>query len=213
MTLLTTRSMAVVLGCLALVACRGDISREPPVHLNQNMDQQNRFEAQEETSLFEDGRAMRPHVEGTVAVGTLEEDPHVYWGKNADGGFATALPSEAPVGTKLALDRALLERGQDRYTIFCTPCHDGQGTGKGTVVERGMMPPPSFHDERVLAMPIGQIFNVITEGARNMQPYRKQVQLRDRWAIAAYVRALQLSRRAGLSDVPADRRGAERWGN
>jgi len=212
MTARITR-FASLLGCLVLVACQGDVSHEPPVHLNQNMDQQNRFEGQEATDLFDDGRAMRPHVPGTIAVGTLKNDPHMDWGKGPQGGFATELPPEAPAGTTLSLDRKLLDRGRERYDIFCTPCHDGQGTGKGLVVERGMMAPPSFHDERVLAMPIGQLYDVITNGARNMQPYRKQIQLRDRWAIAAYVRALQISRRAGLSDVPDDRAGSERWGS
>ena len=195
-----------------LVACQGDISHEPPVHLNQNMDQQNRFEGQEESGLFEDGRAMRPHVAGTVAVGSLHDDPHMDWGKDASGAFATTLPGEAPAGRKLDLSRALLDRGRERYDIFCVPCHDSQGKGQGLVVERGMMQPPSFHEERVLAMPIGQIYDVITHGARNMQGYGKQVQLRDRWAIASYVRALQLSQRAALEDVPADRAGALRWG-
>lgn len=207
-----TPRFALLATSLLLAACQGDFSSEPPVHLNQNMDQQNRFEGQEESSLFEDGRAMRSHVAGTVAVGTLRADPRMHAGKDAQGAFVKALPPEAPEGEKLTLNKELLERGRQRYDIFCGPCHDAQGAGKGIVVERGMMQPPSFHDERVLAMPIGQIYDVITNGARNMQPYRAQVRLRDRWAIAAYVRALQMSRRAPLSDVPADRAGSQRWG-
>jgi len=212
MTVPNTRFALFAAGFL-LVACQGDFSSEPPVHLNQNMDQQNRFEGQEETSLFEDGRAMRNHVHGTVAVGSLRDDPRMHAGKDHRGAFMKTLPPEAPKGQKLTLNKELLERGRERYDIYCGPCHDAQGTGNGIVVERGMMQPPSFHDERVLAMPIGQLYDVITNGARNMQPYRSQVALRDRWAIAAYVRALQVSRRAPLSDVPEDRAGSERWGS
>tara|TARA_B100000530_G_scaffold263422_1_gene176325 strand:- start:94 stop:735 length:642 start_codon:yes stop_codon:yes gene_type:complete len=211
MTAPTTRFALFTAGLL-LAACQGDLSSEPPVHLNQNMDQQNRHEAQEETSVFENGRAMRNHLEGTVPVGSLREDPRIYAGKTAQGDFLKTLPAEAPKGEKLELTKELLERGRERYDVFCTPCHDAQGGGKGVVVDRGMMQPPSFHDERVLAMPIGQLYDVVTNGARNMQPYRTQVNVRDRWAIAAYVRALQMSRRAPLSDVPADRAGSERWG-
>lgn len=200
----------VLLTGTALGACQGGVSEKPPVHWNQNMDQQHRFEAQEENPYFEDGRAMRPRIEGTVAWGHLDADDHIYRG-TVDGAFARALPAEAPEGQPLALDRALLERGQERYQIFCTPCHDGTGSGNGIVVERGMMKPPSLHDERAMAMPIGQLYDVVTNGIRNMPGYGKQVQLRDRWAITAYVRALQLSRNAGLDDVPADRAGSERW--
>ena len=211
MTAPTTR-FALLAAAALLVACQGDLSSEPPVHLNQNMDQQNRLEPQEETPVFENGRAMRNHLPGTVAVGSLNDDPRIHAGKDAQGAFLQALPPEAPEGEKLELDRALLERGRERYDIYCGPCHDAQGGGKGIVIERGMMQPPSFHDERVLAMPIGQLYDVITNGARNMQPYRNSISVRDRWAVAAYVRALQVSRRAPLSDVPADRAGSERWG-
>ena len=109
MTAPTTRFALFAAGLL-LVACQGDLSSEPPVHLNQNMDQQNRHEAQEETSVFDDGRAMRNHLEGTVPVGHLREDPRIYAGKNAQGDFLKALPPEAPKGEKLELTKELLER-------------------------------------------------------------------------------------------------------
>lgn len=208
------RAPVLCLFALALAVpsagCRGGKSSEPPVHLNQNMDHQNRYEAQEASELFADGRAMRPPVEGVVARGFLKADDHLHRGRTA-AGFALTLPTADDQGEAIRLDHKYLARGQERFQIFCVPCHDNTGAGNGIVVERGMMKPPSFHDERVLAMPIGQLYDVVTNGARNMSGYQGQIGLRDRWAIAAYVRALQLSRNAGLEDVPADKAGSERW--
>lgn len=195
---------------LALPACQGDTSPLPPVHPNWNMDQQARFDPQEPSDFFPDGRAMRPQVEGTVAVGHLQEDDHLYRGV-VEGEFAMDLPAADADGLPFTLDRPFLERGQERYNIYCVPCHDDTGSGKGIIVERGMMPPPSFYEDRILAMPIGQLYDIVTHGARNMSAYRNQVALRDRWAIASYVRALQLSRNVGIDQIPADKAGAERW--
>ena len=104
-----------------------------------------------------------------------------------------------------------MARGQRRYDIYCTPCHDRTGTGNGIVVERGLVPPPSFHDARIRAMPPGEIYKVISKGVRNMPSYAAQIPVRDRWAITAYVRALQVARGARLSDVPKDIAESKGW--
>ncbi len=197
---------ALVIASLAvgLAGCRGAISEEPPIHWQQNMDQQNRYEAQEENDFFDDNRGMRPHVEGTVAYGTLGADDHLHRGI-VDGAQAATMPKS------IELNRELLERGQDRYNIFCAPCHDGAGTGDGIIVQRGFMKPPSFHEERVRGIPVGGLYDIVTSGVRNMPAYRAQIGLKDRWAVAAYVRALQISRSGSLHQVPADRAAEKRW--
>lgn len=187
---------------LGVGGCRGDLSADPPVHLNPNMDKQQRYLPQEENPHYRDRRAMRPQVPGTVAVGELDIDEHLHRGR-VDGKPATTLP--------VKLDRALLERGRERYEIYCTVCHDGAGTGSGVAVKRGMLPPPSFHEPRIRVMPLGQVFDVISRGARSMPAYATQVPVRDRWAIVAYIRALQISRTATIEDVPADVAASKGW--
>lgn len=193
----------VPLCCVALWGgCRGDLSADPPVHLNPNMDKQERYLPQEENPHFRDRRAMRPQVPGTVAVGELDADEHLHRGR-VDGKPATSLP--------VKLERKLLERGQERYGIYCVVCHDGAGTGNGMAVKRGMLPPPSLHEPRIRVMPVGQIFEVISRGVRNMPAYGPQIPVQDRWAIVAYVRALQVSRTARIDDVPADVAASKGW--
>ena len=196
----------VVFGVAVLTAgCRGQTSADPPIHLNPNMDDQARYDAQEKNPFFADQRAMRPMVPGTVAWGNLDADDHLYRGRT-DGELVTALPDG------MTLNRALLERGQERFGIFCTPCHDGAGTGKGIVVQRGMNPPPSYHTDRLRTAPLGYFFEVVSNGVRTMPSYRAQISPEDRWAIAAYVRALQLSRVATLDEVPGDVAAQKGWG-
>lgn len=207
------RSPAILLIPVLLAGmcgCQGASSSEPPLHWQQNMDFQNRYEAQEENAFFADQRAMRPRVEGTVAWGHLEEDSHLYRGL-VDGAPARKLPEADDQGRPMALDKALLERGKDRYSIFCTPCHDGAGTGDGIVVQRGFMKPPSFHEERVRAIAVGGLYDIVDSGIRNMPGYGDKLSVRDRWAVAAYVRALQISRAARLDRVPADKAAERRW--
>lgn len=182
--------------------CRGNRSAEPPVHLNPNMDDQDYREAQEGSELFEDGRAMRPVVPGTVARGALRESDHLHRGE-LGGVKATSFPME--------VDRTLLWRGKARYDIYCTPCHGAAGTGNGIVVKKGMVPPPKFTDPRVRAMAVGQLFDVISRGVRNMPGYAAQIPAADRFAIIAYVRALQASQSATLDDVPADVAAGKGW--
>ena len=226
----TTTSFSLCMLGVMLVAlsigCRGDISAEPPVHLFQNMDQQERFEAQERNPYFDDNRAMRLPVEGTIARGQLRADDHLHRGK-INGVYAEDLPNgpdgkpmmvvQPTTPTDIERNTEFLNRGQERYAIFCTPCHDSAGSGKGIVTERAVRDnpnapkPPDFQEERVLAMPVGQLYDVIANGARNMPPYAQQIPVRDRWAIATYVRALQLTGRARLDQIPTDRAAEKRW--
>lgn len=192
-------ALGLGLALLAGAGCRGMVSEQPPIHLQQNMDQQRRLDPQENSAHWEDGRAMRLPPEGTVARGHLGDDAHLDAGR-VDGDWAVEMPPQVP------LSRALLERGRERYDIFCAPCHDAAGTGRGAVSARGFQAPPSLHDVRVRAMPVGQYVDIIANGVRNMPPYRAQVPVRDRWAIAAYIRALQISRGTSLADVPPDQR-------
>lgn len=138
-------------------------------------------------------------MQGTIAREELRLDTHYYEGR-VDGELASGLP--------VPLTRALLDRGQERYEIFCRPCHGGTGEGDGTVVARGFGPPPSYHRDRLRNMPIGHFFDVITNGFGRMASYRSRVPVGDRWAIAAYIRALQLSQNARLDDVPPEERAS-----
>ncbi len=195
---MTRATTALMIVGLALAGCRGQVSREPPIHLNPNMDHQEKFLAQSANPWFKDNRAMRPQVPGTVAVGELRADDHLERGLGGDGKPAATLPRD------LRLDRAFLQRGRERFDIFCAPCHDRAGTGEGIVVKKGMLQPPRFADPRLRAMPVGQIYGIIAAGVRNMPPYAAQIPVADRWAITAYVRALQISRSAGKELVPPD---------
>ena len=169
--------------------------------VRQAMYNQPRLEPYQASEFFADGRASRDPVEGTVAVGHLHEDAHLYTGL-VDGQPATSCP--------FAVTQAVMERGQERYNIYCAPCHDRAGTGHGMVVQRGFKAPPSFHDERLRASPPGYFFGVITKGFGVMSDHAMQLAAEDRWAVAAYIRALQLSRNGRIEDVPpADRAALE----
>jgi hypothetical protein len=173
--------------CLLLTtACRQDMHDQP------------RYKPLARSSFFDDGRASRPLVAGTVARGHLHEDTRLYTGKEGDDPI-TKFPF--PVTT------AILERGQQRFNIYCSPCHDRAGTGLGMVVRRGLRRPPSYHIDRLRAAPVGYLYDVITNGFGAMPDYAAQIQPRDRWAIVAYIRALQLSQQASINDVPAASRG------
>jgi Cytochrome C oxidase, cbb3-type, subunit III len=165
------------------------------VGCTQQMAEQPRCGPLEQSTFFADRRCAQQPVEGTVARGYLRLDEHLYAGK-VDGQVADALP--------FPLTRQLLERGQERFNIYCTPCHDYVGSGQGMIVRRGFSPPPSFHLDRLRQAPLGHFFEVITNGYGAMPAYRKQVTAHDRWAIASYIRALQLSQHATMADVPEE---------
>jgi mono/diheme cytochrome c family protein len=163
----------------------------------QDMHDQPKYQPFEASAFFADGRASRPRIPGTVARGRRDDDALLVTGKE-DGRLAEVFP--APV------TKAVLDRGHQRFDVYCSPCHDRAGTGRGMIVMRGYKPPTSFHDERVRTMPPGYFFDVITNGFGAMQGYAEQVPVRDRWLIASYVRVLQYSQYAPVADVPADRR-------
>jgi cbb3-type cytochrome c oxidase subunit III len=174
-----------MLGMWLLAGCRQDMHDQP------------RYKPLEANPFFEDGRAARPLVPGTVARGYLRTDTHFYTGK-VDGKLVDTLP--------FPVTRALLERGRERYEIYCAPCHDRVGSGQGIVVRRGFRQPPALHIDRLREAPVGYFFDVISSGFGAMADYAAEIPPRDRWAIAAYVRALQLSQHATLADMPAELR-------
>jgi len=199
-----SRNLAALFVLLAVVTagCRGQTSQEAPVAILRNMYHQPRYNPQAYSAYFADHRTMRPPVAGTVAR-EMELSAPVAEGRTGDGlGFVDTIPSI--VIERNGKMKGLIERGQDRYGIYCVPCHDGLGNGEGMVIERGKSPafkPPTFHSEKIRQMPDGQLFQTITYGFNNMPAYGAQVPIDDRWAIVSYVRALQLSQ--------ANNRGAE----
>jgi len=171
-----------VLTAAALTACRQDMHDQP------------KYIALRPSSFFGDGRSARPLPDNTIARGHLDEDRVFYTGRDASG----KLVSEFPI----PITREVLLRGQERFNVYCTPCHDQTGSGNGMVTQRGFRHPPSYHTERLIQMPVGHFFDVITNGLGAMQDYSMQVKPVDRWAIAAYIRVLQLSQSATINDVP-----------
>jgi mono/diheme cytochrome c family protein len=187
-----------VLGALALTSVvsltgcvRGCTSSRPPIHINPSMDDQPKVRPQTASRFFYDGASMRQPVPGTVPIGGLKEDTAFFTGMGADGKPVATIP--------LTVDEALLERGRQRYAIYCQPCHDARGDGKGILFQRGNVPTPSFHQDRILKHPDGFIFDVITNGLALMPAYRWPIPPADRWAIIAYVRDLQRKRLAGAT--------------
>jgi mono/diheme cytochrome c family protein len=160
------------------------------------MHDQPTYTAMEQSSFFPDNTASRPPVAGTVPRGHLREDELLYRG-TVDGGPADVFP--------FPIDEAVMARGQDAFNAFCSPCHGRTGRGDGIIVQRGFTRPPDLTDENARAAPVGHIFNVITNGFGAMPDHAAQVQVRDRWAIAAYLRALQ-NTTAAIGDIPAAER-------
>jgi cytochrome c5 len=185
---------SVAVAALALAGCRGATSQEEPVAILRNMYSQPRYNAQSYSAFFEDGRTMRTPPEGTIAK-EMEINPAVSDGRTSDGqGFVETVPSI--VVQRQGGMEPLLNRGQTRYNIYCAPCHSGTGNGKGLVIERaanGGFQPPTFHDDRIRKMTDGQLYQVVKYGYNNMPAYGQTLPVDDRWAIVAYVRALQLS--------------------
>lgn len=174
-------------------ACQGAPSEEPPIVPIRNMYQQPRYNPQAHSAFFEDGRTMRPPVEGTVAK-QMEQDLSVATGwSEQDQSWALTVPTAAV--SKVGGMEALVRRGKDRYGIYCSACHGLSGNGDGTVAMRagGPLKPPTFHTDRIRHMPDGQAFATITHGVRNMPAYRHSIPNADRWAIVGYLRALQVS--------------------
>jgi cytochrome c553 len=169
-------------GTALLAGCRQDMQDQP------------KFFPQRGTNFYPDGRSVRPQVENTVARGQLHEDSYFYTGL-IDGKEGDALPF--PVTLQV------LARGQERYNIYCTPCHSRVGNGEGMIVQRGYAPAGNYHTPYLQAAPLGHFFNVMTNGYGAMPDYAAQLTPADRWAVVAYIKALQLSQNATQADVPA----------
>ncbi|MDP7004597.1 MAG: cytochrome c [Phycisphaerales bacterium] len=202
----------IVITCIATIPlalifrARTSYSDKPRIHIIQNMDNQPKFVSQEASTLFLDGRAMRPRVEGTIARNGMASDTHLFMGVT-DGAWSTEYPSS------LTVDHDFLLRGQERFNIYCSPCHGAVGKGEGLIhtranqlVETGIngtswVAPKNLHEEVIKEQPVGQLFNSITKGVRTMAAYGSQISTKDRWAIVAYIKALQLSQDADPSTV------------
>ena len=184
-------STVIVSGC-----ARGCTSSRPPIHLNPSMDHQPKLRAQAASPFFYNGAGMREPVPGTVAIDGLKEDVAFFTGKGADGQFVAASP--------VTVDERLLARGRDRYHIYCQPCHDARGDGRGILFQRGNVPTASFHQEKILKYTDGQIFDVITNGTGLMAGYKWPIPPEDRWAIVAHVREVQRERAARAGTAGKD---------
>jgi Cytochrome C oxidase, cbb3-type, subunit III len=172
-------------------ACRGETSAETPMLPQRNMFQQQRYNPQARSEFFEDHRTMRKPLANTIPR-EMNPDSEISDGELADGSsYVMTVPGG--VLAQLGGLESATKRGMDRYNIYCRPCHDGSGTGQGTVIKRGMIAPPSLHEDRVRHMPDGQLFATISHGVRNMPAYNYSIPVNDRWAIVSYVRALELS--------------------
>jgi len=178
-------AVAVVVAAAALAGCRQDMHNQPKaIPLRESM-------------FFKNASSARPLVDDTVARGTLQDDAAFFTGKT-NGAEVDALP--------FPLTAEVLDRGEQRFNIYCAPCHDVTGSGHGMIVRRGYKQPPSYHIDRLRQIPIGHFYDVMTNGFGAMPDYKAQIAPRDRWAIAAYIRALQLSQHASLADVPQEDR-------
>jgi mono/diheme cytochrome c family protein len=176
---------ALLIAAAALAGCRLDMQVQP------------KYKPYEPSTFFDDGRSARQPVPGTVARGQLRIDDHLYKGK-VDGKLADTFPFPITANDIL--------RGQQRFNIYCSPCHDYTGSGRGMIVQRGFPQPPSFHIDRLRQAPVGHFFDVMTNGFGAMYSYAARVTPEDRWRIAAYIRALQLSQHAAAADAPEDER-------
>ena len=188
MTIAKRRLAALLGAALLLIGAAG-------CELRQAMYDQEKYEPLEASAFFADGMSFRAQVDGTVARGQLMLDEHFYQGK-IQGQLAETLP--------VAVDRQLLERGQERYNIFCAPCHDQTGAGNGMIVQRGLKQPLTFHQQRLREVPVGHFYDVMTNGFGVMYSYASRISVADRWAIVAYIKVLQLSQNLEFDQLPAE---------
>ena len=177
-------SILSVFCCLFLFnACRQDMADQPA------------YRPLQESDFFADGQASRPLIQGTVARGQLRDDIHLYTGKK-DGQLVTTFP--------FVVDKEVVKRGQERFNIYCAPCHGQTGVGNGMIVQRGFKKAASYYDDEVRKKPIGHYFDVITNGYGAMAGYSAQVNVRDRWAIISYIKALQESQPGSINPLPIE---------
>jgi cytochrome c553 len=188
----TFQNLLLISSLAFTVSCFREMpSENTPIHLILNMDDQEKFEPFEKNTFFKDESAMRMPVEGTIA---------------RDDDLAGMDHNIHTMKNPLPLSSSVMERGKQRYNIYCTPCHGAVGDGKGIVAQRGMtlgfVPPTNLHDQNMRNMADGHFYHVMTNGIRNMQPYAYQINENDRWAIVHYIRALQRSQNASAKDIP-----------
>jgi mono/diheme cytochrome c family protein len=188
-------AMAALIAFSMIGCYRGSESDKPPIHLERNMYNQQKYKPQSESQFFPDSSAMRQLPAGVVARGQLLDDLAYYNSINDKGDTVTISPLPFTIEN--------LRRGQQRFNIYCSACHGRVGDGQGIVVQRGFIPPPTFHSDRLRQTKDGHYFDVITKGIRNMPAYRYQISTLDRWAIVDYVRALQRSQNATIKDIPS----------
>lgn len=200
----------VVVLLLSVMGFRGSFSPRPPIEVFPDMDHQAKYKPQATSKFFADGRADRPLPPGTVPFGRdaikadaafLKADDFHYEGKLANGTFGRGFPAGVEV------TRTFVERGQNRYQIYCAPCHGALGDGNGITKSYGMLTTPTYHDDRLRGMAEGEIFNTITHGKNTMMSYADKLSPDDRWAVVAYVRALQRAAHGTINDVPLEQRG------
>lgn len=200
----------VVVLLLSVMGFRGMISTRPPIEVFPDMDHQAKYKPQAASKFFADGRADRPLPPGTVPYGRsaaqadpafLKADDFHYDGKLPDGSFGRGFPAA------LEVTGAFVERGQGRYQIYCAPCHGTLGDGNGITKAYGMLTTPTYHDDRLRGMAEGELYHTITHGKNTMMSYADKLSPDDRWAVVAYVRALQRAAHGSIKDVPAELQG------
>ncbi len=184
--------LTLVAVLLAMSACRGQITEGAPIVVERNMYDQERYDPQASSRFFADHGAMRPVVPGTVPTEGFEDDESVATGVLLDAtGYVMTIPDA--VVTRLGGMTATVQRGRDRFDIYCAACHGRTGDGKSLIAQAGFPPLPKLGDARICTMPDGQLYASIANGVRNMPPYAAQLDVGDRWAVVAYVRALELN--------------------
>lgn len=188
----------IIISVLLLTGCfRGSKFESTPIHLNPNMDNQQKYRSLEESKFFEDGSTMRRPIEGTIARGMISDDYSYLSGKNDDNSYLMNNPIE--------LTEEVLNRGQDRYNIYCSVCHSQVGNGKGIVTQYDYtVIPANLHDQRIREQADGEMYNTIVYGLRSMPAYGYQLNTEDVWSIIHYVRALQRSQNATFEDLPKE---------
>jgi mono/diheme cytochrome c family protein len=175
--------LCIFCGLFLFNACRQDMADQPA------------YRPLQESTFFADGLASRPLIEGTVARGQLRDDKHLYTGKK-DGQLVTTFP--------FPIDKEVVKRGQERFNIYCAPCHGQTGAGNGMIVQRGFKKAASYYDTEIRNKPVGHYFDVITNGLGAMAGYSAQVNVRDRWAIISYIRALQETQSGNANPIPVE---------
>ncbi|HEU5071825.1 MAG TPA: cytochrome c [Verrucomicrobiae bacterium] len=202
--------IVIVLG-MAVAGKRGSLSRRPPIEVFPDMDRQLKLRPMQPDGFFANGISSQPHIAGTIPRGepiqTAAGPVFPYEDSPVNTGRIPGTTNFVPVNP-LVVDAALMKRGRERFTIYCSPCHGQLADGNGVTRKYGMAAVANLHDKRIVEMPDGEIFNTITHGKNLMQPYGPQVDVRDRWAIIAYVRALQLSQLGTIDDVPEAERAS-----